>query len=44
MSYEDNLGLNGYSFEPEYSEQEMEMLSPATSIVKASLPVHRVFS
>ena len=26
MSIEDSLGLNGYSFEPEYDEQELETL------------------
>ena len=26
MSIEDNLGLNGYSFEPDYNEQELETL------------------
>ena len=26
MSIEDSLGLNGYSFEPDYNEQELETL------------------
>ena len=39
MSYEQNLGLDGYSFEPEYSENELETLDRTLPYEDEQIPL-----